>query len=304
MYSLTESDELDISKLLASPIEINEQFCRIWGDIIKKTDIAIDCKTAISEIKNLVLYEALDGNRSTMVAKPAVPSEFEGALYTLNFIRVLQSLGAKTCYIMIHTSYNRARGEKEFNSILKVIKKGAPLIKQYGMNHDIFCSCICPNKHHELFNILMDVTSCTKQGTFTSHFFFDYSEEWGASEDGKKTIQNLPNIDVHIRHTKFQFSGGWVPGKMSRSVFLYSQNGSLYSNWNSEELITLISIALLAKLLHRGEGLDKTYENNEEIINRFKVREQHLFNKTIYLRKEPKKLCMIGSPKGIYQFYC
>ena len=123
------------------------------------------------------------------------------------------------------------------------------------------------------------------------------------TENGQNIIKNLPDIDVHIRHTKFQFAGGWLPDKMSHSVFLYSQNGTTYSNWESDEIITLAALAILTNLLHKGELFKKTYATKGEINQRYESRELKLFNKVINLRENPKKLSIIGSPIGVYQFY-
>ena len=204
---------------------------------------------------------------------------------------------------MIHTSYNRMRGESEFKNILQSVEVGASLIKRYTIANNICCSCICNNEEYELASLLKDISNSTKNGKFHTYFLFDYSEEWVLSKKGINIIKNLPNIDVHIRHTKFQFSGGWIPGKMSRSVFLYSQNGTIQNNWKSDELLTLIALALLAKLLHRGEALNKVYATEEEINQRYDLRELKLFNKVIHLREHPKKLFIMGSPIGVYQFY-
>ena len=295
--------ELDYKISFPSTSEIKNDFCNIWNNIIQKIGQNISVNAAIKEFNNLVIYEALDGSRSTLTSRQNINRETEGALYVLNFIHILQTLGAKTCLIMIHTSYNRKRGENEFKNILQYIKTGARLIKRYAIENNICCSCICMNENYELKSLLNDVIESTKNGEFCTYFLFDYNEEWAMTKKGQNIIKNLPDIDVHIRHTKFQFSGGWIPGKMSRSAFLYSQNGTTYSNWSSDELITLLALSLLAKLLHRGEGLNKTYRTIEEIDQRYKLREIELFNKVINLRNNPKKIFMIGSPIGVYQFY-
>jgi hypothetical protein len=204
---------------------------------------------------------------------------------------------------MIHTSYNRGRGNKEFYKVLEKIIAGAPFIKKYAIQNNVCCLCIGVKDDYEYINILHNVNETTKKGIFKSIFLFDYNEEWSLSRQGQDILNNLPNIDVFIRHTKFQISGGWIPGKMLKSVFLYTQNGSTYSNWDSDELVTLIALALLAKLLHKGEVLNKAYSSKEEISKRYKIRELELFNKVIILRENPKKLFMIGSPQGVYQFY-
>lgn len=294
---------VDYTDLFSSDSEIKNYFYNIWNTIIKKTQLDIIADTAFEEVKNLVIYEALDGSRSTIITRGNNIRGAEGALFAVHFIHVLRALGAKTCFIMVHTSYNRKRGKDEFKNILCSIKTGASFIKKYAMENNIHCSCICMNEKHELIDLLKDVTESTKDGEFCAHFLFDYNEEWINDEKGRGIINNLSDIDVHVRHTKFQFSGGWIPGKMSRSVFLYSQNGTTYSRWEPDELVTLVALALLAKLLHKGEMLDKIYTTMDEINRRYELRELNLFNKVVYLQDNPKKLFMIGSPVGVYQFY-
>lgn len=295
--------KFDYNKLFGSPSTIKSDFYYIWNNIIKKTKLKINVDVAIEEFKNLVLYEALDGSRSTLTSNKDINRGKECALYVINFIHVLKVLGAKTCVFMIHTSYNRNRGENEFKNILHDIESGTFFIKKYSIENDIRCSCICLNENYELINLMKDISESTKNGEFCAYFLFDYNEEWAMTEKGQNIIKNLSDIDVFIRHTKFQFSGGWIPGKMSRSVFLYSQNGTTYNNWDSDELVALVALALLAKILHKDEGLHKIYTAKEEINRRYELRELKLFNKVVNLREESKKLFMIGSPIGVYQFY-
>ncbi|MDY6958256.1 MAG: hypothetical protein SVK08_03775 [Halobacteriota archaeon] len=92
-------------------------------------------------------------------------------------------------------------------------------------------------------------------------------------------------------------------GQDEKINFLYSQNGSLYSNWEYDEIIALVAIAILAKLLNEGEGLNKMYSRIEEIKCRYKKRESGLFHKTVYLRGRPRKLFICGSPEGAYLIY-
>ena len=90
---------------------------------------------------------------------------------------------------------------------------------------------------------------------------------------------------------------------MRKSVFLYSQNGTTYSNWESDELVALVAMAILAKKSNEGEVLGKTYTSNDERQQRYLKREVELFQKTVYLRKQPRKLFLYGSPTGTYQIY-
>jgi len=295
--------DMNLNNIFTSPSTIKKNFYKIWNDIIQKIDLNISANESFAEIKDLVIYDILDGTRSTLISKYPIDNRLEAGLYALNFIHTLKSLNAKNCYIMIHTAYNRERGKKEFNQILEKILAGKPFVIKYAIQNNICCLCICSNNNFEYIDLLKDVYESTKKGIFNSIFLFDYNENWPFTKEGKNIFKNLPNIDVFIRHTKFQISGGWIPYKMTHSVFLYTQNGSTFSNWDSDELVALIALALLAKLLHRGEVLNKTYTTKEEINYRYILREKELFNKIITLRKNPKKLFILGSPNGIYQFY-
>lgn len=298
-----QSEDKFNDKFFVSPSIIQSDFYKIWNKIIQKINLDIRLSKDLVELKNLVIYDILDGTRTTLLSKSMINKNLETVFYVLNFIHTLKTLGLRDCYIMIHTSYNRERGEKEFKRILEKISIGVPLIKKYAIQNNIRCSCICPSENYELIHLLNDVIDSTKNGDFHSYFLFDYNERWITTELAHDIINTLPDIDVYVRHTKFQVSGGWIPEKMSHSVFLYSQNGTIYSNWDSDELVALVALALLAKLLHEGEVLNKIYHTQEEIIRRYKLREVNLFNKVIFLRENPKKLFIIGSPLGLYQFY-
>jgi hypothetical protein len=295
--------DLDYNKLFASTSTIKNDFYKIWDKIIQKINVDIVSDKNCKEIENLVIYDILDGSRSTLVSKSKIDWDIELPLYTLNIIHTLKALGARNCYIMIHTSYNRERGEKEFSQVLKKIDLGSQLIKKYAIQNNICCSCIGMQENYEYIHLLNDIMESTKNGDFHTYFLFDYNEKWILNKNAQIMLNGMPDIDVYIRHTKFQPSGGWIPGIMSHSAFLYSQNGSIYSNWDSDELVTLLALALLAKLLHKGEILRKTYITRNEIDKRYRLRELELFNKVIELRANPKKLFMIGSPNGVYQFY-
>jgi hypothetical protein len=283
---------------------IQDDFCNIWTSINEKVEsVKISVEDAQESIKELVLYDALDGGRTTLTSKPFIEPKDDIPLFSIALIHTLRVLGAKSCVIMIHTSYNRERGEKEIKRILSTIKSGAELIKQYSIEHDVRCNCVCMNENYELIDVLREIEQQTQDGTFNAYFLFDYNEEWSATSEGYNILNSLPDIDVHIRHTKFNFSGGWIPGKMCKSAFLYSQNGSLFSNWESDEIVALVTMALLAKKFNRGEGLNKIYSGYDEIRRRYIKREIDLFQKIIYLREHPKKLFILGTPIGTHQIY-
>ncbi|MDY6964689.1 MAG: hypothetical protein SVM80_01790 [Halobacteriota archaeon] len=296
--------EYNFEELFASPSEIHNDFQNIWSSIIKKvSDVKITVEEAQEAVKELVLYDILDGSRTTLTSRPFIEERDDVPLFSIALNHTLQALGARSSVIMVHTSYNRRRGGEDFNRILSLIESGMDLIKHHSLKYDIGWRYLCTNKDYELLDILEDVEKATQYGAFNTYFLFDYNEEWSATEDGWDTLKRLPDINVHVRHTKFQPSGGWIPGKMNRSTFLYSQNGSSYSNWRSDELVAMVAMAVLAKKFNEGEGLSKVYNSKDEVIDRYEKREVDLFQKTVYLREEPQKLFVFGSPIGVYQFY-
>lgn len=266
-------------------------------------DVKTTVEDAQQSVKELVLYDALDGGRTTLTSKSFIEPKDDIPLFSIALINTLRVLGAKSCVIMTHTSYNRNRGEEGFKRVLNIIKSGAELLREYSIEHDIQCNCLCRNKDYELIDVLKEIEQQTRGGIFNVYFLFDYNEEWFGTKKGCSILSTLPDINVHVRHTKFNFSGGWIPGKMRKSAFLYSQNGSLYSNWEPDELVAQVAMALLAKKFNEGEGLSKVYSSYDEIQRRYIKREVNLFQKTVYLRKHPKKLFILGSPMGTYQIY-
>lgn len=294
----------DFPKLFAPSSTIHDDFYNIWSSLIEKVDNnKISVEDAQESIKELVIYDILDGSRTTLASKPFIDPKDDIPLFSIAFIHTLRVLGAKSCVIMLHTSYNRERGEKDIKRVLSLIKSGSDLITQYSVEHGIRCRCLCINEDYELIDLLKNVEQRTQEGIFNAYFLFDYNEGWYSTEKGIKILNTLPDINVHIRHTKFQPSGGWIPGKMHRSAFLYSQNGTVYSNWESDEFVALVTMALLAKKLNEGEGLSKVYSSNDEIQHRYIKREVDLFQEIIYLKRQPKKLFIFGSPIGTYQVY-
>ena len=125
--------DLDFNHIFPSSSYINNNFFKIWKLIIHKTGLDTIREIDNNQIKNLVIYEIIDGTRSTLVKKQMVDHNLEAVLFTLNFIYTLQKLGVKNCYIMIHTTYNRGRGLKEFGKVLEKIAIGAPLIKKFSI---------------------------------------------------------------------------------------------------------------------------------------------------------------------------
>jgi len=156
---------------------------------------------------------------------------------------------------------------------------------------------------YELEDLLAEKLPRLEDPEFRAHFLVDYAEEMFLTPEGRAALERLPNIDVCVRHTKLQVSGGWIPTRMLRSSYVYSQNGTLFSNWEPDELVALAAVALLAKKLMSGEILSKAYLDIDDVKRRFQLRELNLFQRTVKLRPEPRKLFVVGSPIGLYQVY-
>jgi len=90
---------------------------------------------------------------------------------------------------------------------------------------------------------------------------------------------------------------------MLRCSYVYCQNGTLFSNWTFDEYAALAAVSLLSRKLMSGEILTKAYLDIDDVKRRYQLRELNLFQKSVRLRPEPKKLFVVGSPIGLYQIY-
>jgi len=77
----------------------------------------------------------------------------------------------------------------------------------------------------------------------------------------------------------------------------------LFSNWTYDEYAALSAVCLLSKKLMSGEILNKAYLDIDDVKRRYQMRELSLFQKSVRLREEPRKLFVVGSPIGLYQIY-
>ena len=69
--------EYNLEKLFASST-IQDDFCNIWTNIIEKVDdIKISVEDAQQSIKNLTLYDILDGSRTTLTSKSFIEPKYD-----------------------------------------------------------------------------------------------------------------------------------------------------------------------------------------------------------------------------------
>lgn len=284
--------------------QIQAHFHDIWSRIEEHIDLSLTSEEAIRLFPSLVLYDIPDGTRSTLSVRPEVDVGMDAGLYCVALIHTLRCLGSESGVLMTHTSYNRMRGKEGLDRILKIISRGAKPLQTYARENYVNVHWVGIGERYELRNQLLSSFPISEQAEFEAFLLIDYSEDLVGDGDFRDDVERLPLIDVCIRHTKFNMSGGgWIPGKLLKSTFIYSQNGTLYSNWDFDELVAMCTFALLAKLFHEGEGLVKMYGDIDEVKRRYQLRELKLFSQRVQLRANPRKLFVLGSGLGLYQLY-
>jgi len=288
---------------LAPPEDIVESFRATWDRLVAELDLALGSDAALEAFRDLVVYDIPDGTRSTLTVPPTMDVDLDAGMYGLALVHTLKSLGARTAVVMTHTVYNRSRGPEDTDRLLRMIAKAVEPAAQYARRHRVALDLIGHGAGYELEDLLAEKLPRLEDPEFRAHFLVDYAEEMFLTPEGRAALERLPNIDVCVRHTKLQVSGGWIPTRMLRSSYVYSQNGTLFSNWEPDELVALAAVALLAKKLMSGEILSKAYLDIDDVKRRFQLRELNLFQRTVKLRPEPRKLFVVGSPIGLYQVY-
>jgi len=289
--------------LLATPEAIRDAFVNAWETLSHSLSLGIDPTRALEDLKDLVLYDIPDGTRSTLTVPQEHDVETDAGLYCLSLVHALASLGARTGVILTHTAYNRDRGPDDTRRFLQMLARGIEPFRGYTRRHAVAIRLHGLRAGYELESAFRNAFPAPSKAGFDAHFLLDYEEEWFLSPEGRSFIEALPEIDVVVRHTKLQVSGGWIPIRMRKCAYLYSQNGTLHSNWSFDEYAAMVAVAYLAKLLHKGEALSKTYVSIDEIKDRYKERELRLSQRTVKLRAKPRKLFVLGSPHGLVQVY-
>lgn len=298
------ANERDILETFPCREELEAKFHEIWGWIEEHMELSMTSEEAFRLFPSLVLYDIPDGTRSTLTVHPRVDVGMDAALFCVAFVHTMRSLGAPSCVLMTHTAYNRDRGKEGLERILRIIAKGSRPLRRYARRNSTNVHWVGLHEDYELMGHLRDNFPIINDAEFDSYFLIDYSEQKSEEPGSGISTEDLPEIDVCIRHTKLNLAGGgWIPGKMLRSSFLYSQNGSLFSNWSFEEFVALATFSLLSKILNSGEGLVKMYGDIDEVKRRHQLREVQLFNQKIAFRPNPSKLFVLGSGLGLHQFY-
>ena len=288
---------------LAPPEAIRSAFVDAWEGLSHSLRLGIDADEALAGVRDLVLYDIPDGTRSTLSVPGSADIAADAGLFCLDLVHTLAALGARRAVVLVHTTYNRERGENDTRRFLTAIEKGIEPFRGYSRRHGVTIRLTGIHEGYELGSLLRRAFPPPDTSRFDAHFLLDYEEEWFLTEAGRRALDSLPDIDVVVRHTKLQVSGGWIPLRMRKAAYMYSQNGSLHSNWSYEDQAALVAVAYLARLFHRGEALSKTYVSIDEIKDRYREREIQLAQRVVRLRPKPRKLFVIGSPAGLIQVY-
>ncbi|HKZ47654.1 MAG TPA: hypothetical protein VJ397_02585 [Thermoplasmata archaeon] len=291
----------DPSSQLASDDAIRSSFLNAWDVLRAELHLDLTATQALTRVHDLVVYDIPDGTRSTLSVSPEVPIEQDAALYATQLVHTLRALGARRGVIMVHTAYNRRRGPEETARFLRMIERGALTMIAYSRERGVQLDIVGMGRSYELYQPLRASVPAIPSPAFFAHLLLDYSEESFLTAAGRRALDRLPDIDVCIRHTKLQITGGWIPRRMLRSTYLYSQNGTLGSNWRYDEHAAQVAIALLSKELLSGEVLTKAYRGIDEVKRRHQLREVGLQRQRVTLRPRSRKLFLLSSPYGLVE---
>ncbi|MDX1534615.1 MAG: hypothetical protein R3291_03235, partial [Thermoplasmata archaeon] len=239
-------DAYDLVETFPSSEELVTRFHEIWGRVEEHLDVNLTSEEALKQFPALLIYDIPDGTRSTLTVQPDVDVGMDAGLYCLALIHTLKGLGARSAALMSHTAYNRSRGEEGLDRIFAVIAKAMRVAARYAAHHHVNVHWVGMKPEYELAHALGENFPLREKAAFEAFLLIDYVEEVEGDEALRDQLADLPDVDVCIRHTKLNLSGGgWIPEKLLRSTFLYSQNGTLFSNWEFDELVALATTALL-----------------------------------------------------------
>jgi len=117
--------------------------------------------------------------------------------------------------------------------------------------------------HTDFFNFIAEINNNNHRDfLFTHHILINYSENWALNN--LEQIKMIPEVSSIIRFTKGFVSGGWIPGKMQETTFIYSQIPSVSEFWSDEALEALIFISLQNWSFMKQYIGKKEYTNSEK----------------------------------------
>jgi len=288
----------------------DEKIFELFKRIAKNLEISF----SENDLSELCVYDMTDGTRTstTLQGKDAY---VDGGLFALRFANVLRALGAKNVYLnVIHTGHKKRENYKD---IYEGMTELVNVYLNYANEHNVRLKFLgnsneridTSNSKFNLWEILKDLEKKTEKNKgITMYILINFSTRWLSKHE--EIFENLPEINVVVRHTKGYINGDMqVFGRMDNYSLVYVQNGSSSINWSDNQMVYLAGVCLRSYLLNRGTHLTKTYTGNEkENIRKKRELELSLIHKDLYNREENenkgKKRAIIFSPIGpeIYEF--
>jgi len=288
----------------------DEKIFELFKRIAKNLEISF----SENDLSELCVYDMTDGTRTstTLQGKDAY---VDGGLFALRFANVLRALGAKNVYLnVIHTGHKKRENYKD---IYEGMTELVNVYLNYANEHNVRLKFLgnsneridTSNSKFNLWEILKDLEKKTEKNKgITMHILINFSTRWLSKHE--EIFENLPEINVVVRHTKGYINGDMqVFGRMDNYSLVYVQNGSSSINWSDNQIVYLAGVCLRSYLLNKGTHLTKTYTGDEkENIRKKRELELSLTHKDFYNREENenkgKKRAIIFSPIGpeIYEF--
>jgi len=248
---------------------------------------------SLSEFENLeiekytssfVPYLYLDGHRSSNSGSSDLEKYSSGFRFFLRFGMMMQQLGFTKMVTMVHTSRN-CKDRERIDSIQSAVQKSIDFTNDYvskskfQLYGDIESYKSMGNS--EFYNYLNEVDNKSPaKPDFIHHILINYSEQWAINNLDR--INLIPDISSVIRFTKGFVSGGWIPIKMQKTTFVYSQVPSVSEFWSDDGILALFLISLKNWIATKDFIGTKSYDNEEkELIH--KKRDIDLSHNTIKL---------------------
>ncbi len=233
---------------------------------------------------SFVPYLYLDGHRSSNSGSSDLEKYSSGFRFFLRFGTMMQQLGFTKMVTMVHTSRN-CKDRERIDSIQSAVQKSIDFTDDYvskskfQLYGDIESYKSMGNS--EFYNYLNEVDNKSPaKPDFIHHILINYSEQWAINNLDR--INLIPDISSVIRFTKGFVSGGWIPIKMQKTTFVYSQVPSVSEFWSDDGILALFLISLKNWISTKDFIGTKSYDNEEkELIH--KKRDIDLSHNTIKL---------------------
>jgi len=229
---------------------------------------------------SFVPYLYLDGHRSSSIGNSDIEKYKSGCRFFLRFGATIRKFGFSQMVTMVHTSRN-CNDRERIESIQSAIQNSLDFSDHYIKNSKfLLYGDLEPyktNRNKDFYNFLNEVNNkAPERPAFTHHILINYSEEWALNNLNR--IKLIPEISSVIRFTKGFVSGGWIPIKMQKTVFVYSQVPSVSEFWSDDGILALFLIALKnwssikdfigtkvykkeeRELIHQRRDIDLSYE--------------------------------------------